>query len=88
MSYLIKLVQFFGGPCPPSPQPASSQMLASWPIRVCSLKVFDIVYRQELVPSAMLEKMKPVLDASYEPYISDGKQEDDKDPEFFRTDEG
>ncbi|KAJ9074711.1 hypothetical protein DSO57_1003767 [Entomophthora muscae] len=34
--------------------------------------VFDVVDRQELVPSTMLEKVKPVLDTSYEPYVSDG----------------
>ncbi|KAJ9061998.1 hypothetical protein DSO57_1015238 [Entomophthora muscae] len=36
----------------------------------------------------MLKKVKPVLDTSYEPYISDGDQEEDKEPEFYRTDEG
>ncbi|KAJ9077099.1 hypothetical protein DSO57_1019958 [Entomophthora muscae] len=36
----------------------------------------------------MLEKEKPVLDTSYEPYVSDSNQEEDKEPEFFRTDEG
>ncbi|KAJ9048032.1 hypothetical protein DSO57_1039051 [Entomophthora muscae] len=53
-----------------------------------TLYVFDVVYRQELVPSAMLEKVKPVLDTSYEPYISDGNQEDDKEPQFYQTNEG
>ncbi|KAJ9074294.1 hypothetical protein DSO57_1007984 [Entomophthora muscae] len=50
--------------------------------------VFDIVYRQELVPSAMLEKVKPVLNTSYKPYFSDGNQEDDKEPEFYQTNKG
>ena len=50
--------------------------------------MFDVVYRQELVLSAMLEKAKPVLDTSYEPYISNDNQEDNKEPEFFQTDEG
>ncbi|KAJ9087459.1 hypothetical protein DSO57_1033174 [Entomophthora muscae] len=50
--------------------------------------VFDVVHRQELVPSTMLEKVKPVLTTSYEPYVSDGNQEEDKEPEFFITDEG
>ncbi|KAJ9085230.1 hypothetical protein DSO57_1016032 [Entomophthora muscae] len=36
----------------------------------------------------MLEKVKPVLDTSYKPYASDGNQEEEKEPEFFRTDEG
>ncbi|KAJ9084877.1 hypothetical protein DSO57_1019517 [Entomophthora muscae] len=36
----------------------------------------------------MLEKVKPVLDTSYKPYVSDGNQEEDKEPEFFRTDKG
>ncbi|KAJ9086119.1 hypothetical protein DSO57_1007522 [Entomophthora muscae] len=36
----------------------------------------------------MLEKVKPVLDTTYESYISDGSQEEDKEPEFYRTDEG
>ncbi|KAJ9058952.1 hypothetical protein DSO57_1007349 [Entomophthora muscae] len=36
----------------------------------------------------MLEKVKPVLDTSYKPYVSDGNQEEDKEPEFFRADEG
>ncbi|KAJ9061227.1 hypothetical protein DSO57_1022551 [Entomophthora muscae] len=36
----------------------------------------------------MLEKVKPVLDTSYKPYGSDGNQEEEKEPEFFRTDEG
>ncbi|KAJ9062060.1 hypothetical protein DSO57_1014684 [Entomophthora muscae] len=53
-----------------------------------TLYVFDVVYRQEPVPSAMLEKVKPVLNTSYKPYVSDGNQEEDKEPEFFRTDEG
>ncbi|KAJ9062560.1 hypothetical protein DSO57_1009615 [Entomophthora muscae] len=50
--------------------------------------VFDIVYRQEPVPSAMLEKMKPVIDTSYKPYISDGNQEENKEPKFYQTNEG
>ncbi|KAJ9071875.1 hypothetical protein DSO57_1032927 [Entomophthora muscae] len=50
--------------------------------------VFDIVYRQELIPSAMLEKVKPVLDTSYLPYVSDGNQEENKEPEFYKTNEG
>ncbi|KAJ9048428.1 hypothetical protein DSO57_1035132 [Entomophthora muscae] len=53
-----------------------------------NLYVFDIVYRQELVPSAILEKVKPVLDTSYKPYVSDGNQEDDEEPEFYQTNEG
>ncbi|KAJ9048431.1 hypothetical protein DSO57_1035135 [Entomophthora muscae] len=53
-----------------------------------TLYVFDAVYRQELVLSVMLEKVKPVLDTSYEPYISNGNQEDNKETEFFQTDEG
>ncbi|KAJ9068377.1 hypothetical protein DSO57_1029334 [Entomophthora muscae] len=36
----------------------------------------------------MMEKVKPVLDTSYEPYVSDGNQEEEKEPEFYRTDEG
>ncbi|KAJ9077724.1 hypothetical protein DSO57_1013989 [Entomophthora muscae] len=36
----------------------------------------------------MLEKVNPVIDTSYKPYVSDGNQEDDKEPEFYRTDEG
>ncbi|KAJ9066797.1 hypothetical protein DSO57_1006088 [Entomophthora muscae] len=36
----------------------------------------------------MLEKVKPVLDTSYKPYISDGNQEEDKEPEFYQTNEG
>ena len=50
--------------------------------------VFDAVYQQESVPSAMLEKVKPVLDTSYKPYISDGNQEDSKEPKFYQTNEG
>ncbi|KAJ9063111.1 hypothetical protein DSO57_1003641 [Entomophthora muscae] len=42
--------------------------------------VFDVVYQQESVLSVMLEKVKPVLDTSYKPYISDGNQEEDKEP--------
>ncbi|KAJ9056304.1 hypothetical protein DSO57_1034522 [Entomophthora muscae] len=53
-----------------------------------TLYVFDVVYQQESVPSAMLEKVKPVLDASYKPYVSDGNQEEDKKPKFYQTDEG
>ena len=49
--------------------------------------VFDAVYRQESVPSAMLEKVKPVLDTSCEPYVSDSNQEENKEPKFYRTDE-
>ncbi|KAJ9056850.1 hypothetical protein DSO57_1028670 [Entomophthora muscae] len=52
-----------------------------------TLYVFDSVYRQYLVPSAILEKVKLVLDTSYEPYASNGNQEEDKKPEFYRTDE-
>ncbi|KAJ9081702.1 hypothetical protein DSO57_1011950 [Entomophthora muscae] len=33
----------------------------------------------------MMEKIKPVLDTSYEPYISDGNQEDNNKPDFYRT---
>ncbi|KAJ9086342.1 hypothetical protein DSO57_1005046 [Entomophthora muscae] len=40
-----------------------------------TLYVFDAVYCQESVLSAMMEKVKPVLDTSYKPYISDGNQE-------------
>ncbi|KAJ9076142.1 hypothetical protein DSO57_1029111 [Entomophthora muscae] len=36
----------------------------------------------------MLEKVKPVLDTSYKPYVSYGNQEEDKEPELFRTDKG
>ncbi|KAJ9054690.1 hypothetical protein DSO57_1011480 [Entomophthora muscae] len=50
--------------------------------------VFDVMYRQESVPSAMLEKVKPVLDTNYKTYVSDGNQEEGKEPEFFRSDEG
>ncbi|KAJ9087628.1 hypothetical protein DSO57_1031205 [Entomophthora muscae] len=53
-----------------------------------TLYVFDGFYWQELVLSAMLEKVKPVLDTSYEPYVSDGNQEEDKEPELYQTDEG
>ncbi|KAJ9090497.1 hypothetical protein DSO57_1001955 [Entomophthora muscae] len=53
-----------------------------------TLYVFDPVYCQELVPSAMMEKAKPVLDTSYKPYVSDGSQEDNKKPEFYRPKEG
>ncbi|KAJ9085682.1 hypothetical protein DSO57_1011603 [Entomophthora muscae] len=35
----------------------------------------------------MLKKVKPVLDTSYKPYVSDGNQEEDTEPEFYRTDE-
>ncbi|KAJ9064729.1 hypothetical protein DSO57_1027350 [Entomophthora muscae] len=35
----------------------------------------------------MLEKVKPVLDTSYKPYISDGNKEDDKEPQFYQTNE-
>ncbi|KAJ9089349.1 hypothetical protein DSO57_1013929 [Entomophthora muscae] len=31
----------------------------------------------------MLEKVKPVLDTSYKPYISDGNQEDNNKYEFY-----
>ncbi|KAJ9049449.1 hypothetical protein DSO57_1024254 [Entomophthora muscae] len=50
--------------------------------------VFDTVYCQENVPTAMIEKVKPVLDTSYKPYVSDGNQEDNNKPEFYRTTEG
>ncbi|KAJ9051445.1 hypothetical protein DSO57_1004526 [Entomophthora muscae] len=50
--------------------------------------VFDPIYRQELAPSAMMEKVKPELNTSYEPYISDGNQEDNNEPKFYRTTEG
>ncbi|KAJ9050989.1 hypothetical protein DSO57_1009073 [Entomophthora muscae] len=53
-----------------------------------TLYVFDAVYCQELVPSAMLEKIKPVFDTSYKPYVSDGNQEDNSKPDFYRTTEG
>ncbi|KAJ9089781.1 hypothetical protein DSO57_1009280 [Entomophthora muscae] len=36
----------------------------------------------------MLEKVKPVLDTSYGPYVSDGNQEEDKEPGFYQTNEG
>ncbi|KAJ9060190.1 hypothetical protein DSO57_1033536 [Entomophthora muscae] len=52
-----------------------------------TLYVLNVVYRQELVPPAMLEKVKPVLDTSYEPYVSDGNQEEDKEPEIYRNTE-
>ncbi|KAJ9072140.1 hypothetical protein DSO57_1030301 [Entomophthora muscae] len=47
--------------------------------------VFDPMYHQELVLSAIMKKVKPVLDTSYEPYVSDGNQEDNNEPEFYRT---
>ncbi|KAJ9082194.1 hypothetical protein DSO57_1006639 [Entomophthora muscae] len=53
-----------------------------------TLYVFDAVYRQELIPSAMMKKVKPVLDTSYKSYISVGKQEDKNKPEFYITTEG
>ncbi|KAJ9052629.1 hypothetical protein DSO57_1032303 [Entomophthora muscae] len=36
----------------------------------------------------MMEKVKPVLDTSYKPYVSDGNQEDNNKPNFYRTTEG
>ncbi|KAJ9054281.1 hypothetical protein DSO57_1016248 [Entomophthora muscae] len=36
----------------------------------------------------MLEKLKSVLATSYKPYVSDGNQEDDKEPKFYQTNEG
>ncbi|KAJ9053826.1 hypothetical protein DSO57_1020421 [Entomophthora muscae] len=39
-------------------------------------------------PSAMMEKVKPVLDTSYKPYVNDGNQEDNNKPNFYRTTEG
>ncbi|KAJ9077549.1 hypothetical protein DSO57_1015741 [Entomophthora muscae] len=36
----------------------------------------------------MLEKVTPVLDTSYKPYVSGGNQEEDKEPGFYQTDEG
>ncbi|KAJ9060446.1 hypothetical protein DSO57_1030808 [Entomophthora muscae] len=36
----------------------------------------------------MMEKVKPVLKTSYEPYISDGNQEDNNEPKFYRTMQG
>ncbi|KAJ9086056.1 hypothetical protein DSO57_1008283 [Entomophthora muscae] len=53
-----------------------------------TLFVFDTVYRQELVPSAMMKKVKPVIDTSYKLYTSDGNQEDKNKSEFYRTTEG
>ncbi|KAJ9058462.1 hypothetical protein DSO57_1012056 [Entomophthora muscae] len=53
-----------------------------------TLYVFNTVYRQESVLSALLEKVKPVIDTSYKPYISDGNQEDNEEPKFYQTDEG
>ncbi|KAJ9061257.1 hypothetical protein DSO57_1022312 [Entomophthora muscae] len=50
--------------------------------------VFDPVYHQELALSAMIEKVKPVLDTSYEPYVSDSNQEDIEDPEYFQNKDG
>ncbi|KAJ9056915.1 hypothetical protein DSO57_1027767 [Entomophthora muscae] len=50
--------------------------------------VFDAVYFQELVPSGMLEKTKPVLDTSCKCYVSDGNQEDVKETKYFQTEDG
>ncbi|KAJ9052803.1 hypothetical protein DSO57_1030585 [Entomophthora muscae] len=36
----------------------------------------------------MLEKVKPVLDTSYKTYVSDGNQEEDKEPKLYQTNEG
>ncbi|KAJ9061975.1 hypothetical protein DSO57_1015400 [Entomophthora muscae] len=36
----------------------------------------------------MMEKVKPVLNTIYKPYISDGNQEDSNKPKFYRTTEG
>ncbi|KAJ9065456.1 hypothetical protein DSO57_1019496 [Entomophthora muscae] len=50
--------------------------------------MFDAVYHQELVPSAMMEKVNSVLNTTYEPYVSDGNQENSNEPKFYRTTEG
>ncbi|KAJ9075045.1 hypothetical protein DSO57_1000329 [Entomophthora muscae] len=36
----------------------------------------------------MIEKVNPVLDTSYEPYISDGNQENNNELKFFQTVDG
>ncbi|KAJ9055221.1 hypothetical protein DSO57_1006237 [Entomophthora muscae] len=36
----------------------------------------------------MMEKVKPVLDTSYKPYVSDSNQKDNNKPKFYRTMEG
>ncbi|KAJ9052377.1 hypothetical protein DSO57_1034885 [Entomophthora muscae] len=35
-----------------------------------------------------MEKVKPVIDTSYKPHISDSNQEDNGKPKFYRTTEG
>ncbi|KAJ9080379.1 hypothetical protein DSO57_1025689 [Entomophthora muscae] len=47
--------------------------------------IYNPVYCQELVLSAMMEKVKPVLDTSYKPYMSDNKEQDDnKEPHYYQ----
>ncbi|KAJ9049593.1 hypothetical protein DSO57_1022833 [Entomophthora muscae] len=49
--------------------------------------IFYPVYHQEAVPTAMIEKFKPIIDTSYKPYIRDSDQEDVKEPKIYRTTE-
>ncbi|KAJ9052370.1 hypothetical protein DSO57_1034954 [Entomophthora muscae] len=50
--------------------------------------VFEPVYFQEKVLAFIMEKVKPVIDTSYKPHISDSNQEDNDKPKFYRTTEG
>ncbi|KAJ9058810.1 hypothetical protein DSO57_1008340 [Entomophthora muscae] len=51
--------------------------------------VYNPVYCRNSVPATIMEKVKPVLDTMYKPYVSDNKgQDDNKQPQYFKnTDE-
>ncbi|KAJ9059733.1 hypothetical protein DSO57_1038407 [Entomophthora muscae] len=51
--------------------------------------VYDHVYCCDGVPDNIMEKIEPVLDTSYKPYVIDGKKHnDDNKPQYFQTTKG
>ncbi|KAJ9053165.1 hypothetical protein DSO57_1026928 [Entomophthora muscae] len=51
--------------------------------------VYSPVYGCNGVPVALLEKVKPVLETMYEPYMSDSNEgENDKLPQYYHTIKG
>ncbi|KAJ9057547.1 hypothetical protein DSO57_1021754 [Entomophthora muscae] len=48
--------------------------------------VYGPVYFCDGVPYTIMEKVKPVLDTTCKPYVSDNKgQDDNKQPKYFQT---
>ncbi|KAJ9083950.1 hypothetical protein DSO57_1029221 [Entomophthora muscae] len=92
----------FSSPPQHQPQPVSLHLIqdltSQHHLDTFFLAVFCIIDITLPLPKKLLAtKFSPVshagegealLDTSYETYISDGNQEEDKEPEFYRTDEG